>query len=275
VDLVVQALIMGIAQGLTEFLPISSSGHLVLVPYLAGWDDAFITSLPFSVMLHLGTLAALLIYFWRDWLRIVPAGIRVLRKRSLAGSPEGRLAWLIAVTVVPASVLGVLFEHTIEASLRTPGIVAVLLVTGAGIMWLADRWGRKVRSEEELGFPGALGIGMAQALSLAPGVSRSGITISAGLFAGLTREAAARFAFLMATPIIAGAGLWELRTIVSGGEGYEVPIAPLLVGMTAALVSGLVAIGFLLRYLRTRSLGVFVVYRLVLAAIVVVAFLNP
>lgn len=265
---------MGIVQGLTEFLPISSSGHLILVPYLAGWDDAFLNSLAFSVMLHLGTLAALLIYFWRDWLRIVPAGLRVVRARSFAGEPDGRLAWLLAVSVIPAAVVGVLLEDTIEATLRTPGFVAVLLVVGAAVIWLADRWGSKVRTERELGFPGAFGIGLAQALALAPGVSRSGITIAAGLFAGLTREAAARFAFLMATPIIAGAGIWELRALAAQ-DSAEVPIGPLVVGMVAAFGAGLLAIGFLLRYLRTRSLAIFVVYRLVLAAIVVVAFLNP
>jgi undecaprenyl-diphosphatase len=275
VDLVVQAVLMGIAQGLTEFLPISSSGHLVLLPYLAGWDDAFITSLPFTVMLHLGTLVALLAYFWRDWLRIVPAGIRVVRRRTFADEPDGRLAWLVAVTVVPAAIVGVLFEDAIEASLRTPGVVAMLLVFGAGIMWLADRWGAKVRQVDGLGFPAAFGIGLAQALALAPGVSRSGVTISAGLFAGLTREAAARFAFLMATPITAGAIVWEVRALVSGETGLDVPILPLVAGMLAALVSGIVASGFLLRYLRSRSLAVFVLYRLVLAAIVVVAFLNP
>jgi undecaprenyl-diphosphatase len=179
------------------------------------------------------------------------------------------------VTVVPAAIVGVLFEDAIEASLRTPGVVAMLLVVGAGIMWLADRWGAKVRQVDGLGFPAAFGIGLAQALALAPGVSRSGVTISAGLFAGLTREAAARFAFLMATPITAGAIVWEVRALVSGETGLDVPILPLVAGMLAALVSGIVAIGFLLRYLRSRSLAVFVLYRLVLAAIVVVAFLNP
>jgi undecaprenyl-diphosphatase len=274
-DPVIQALVMGIVQGLTEFLPISSSGHLVLLPYLAGWDDAFITSLEFSVMLHIGTLGALLVYFWRDWLRLIPAGLAAIRDRSFAGDDDRRLAWLLAVTVIPAALIGAIFNDMIEGSLRSPGLVALLLVIGAAIMWLADRWGPKLRSEQQLGFPAALGIGLAQALALMPGVSRSGITISAGLFAGLTREAAARFAFLMATPITLGAALWEIRKLVSGDSGLIVPILPLVVGMVAALIAGFIAIGFLLRYLRTRSLAVFVVYRLVLAAIVVIAFLNP
>jgi undecaprenyl-diphosphatase len=154
-------------------------------------------------------------------------------------------------------------------------VVATLLVAGAAVMWLADRWGAKARQEAALGFLGAFGIGVAQALALAPGVSRSGITISAGLFAGLTREAAARFAFLMATPIIAAAGLFEMRKLLAGDSAVDVQAGPLLAGMAAALLSGLFAIGFLLRYLRTRSLAVFIVYRLVLAAIIVIAFLNP
>jgi undecaprenyl-diphosphatase len=274
-NLYIQAIVLGIVQGLTEFLPISSSGHLILTPYLAGWDDEFINSLQFSVMLHLGTLTALLVYFWRDWLRLVPAGLAAIRDRSLAGDPDRRLAWLLAVTVVPAAVAGVLLDDIIESTLRTPGVVATLLVVGAAVMWLADRWGAKTRHEGDLGFPGAFGVGVAQALALAPGVSRSGITISAGLFLGLTREAAARFAFLMATPIIAAAGLFEVRKLLAGDTPVDVQVGPLVAGMAAALLSGLFAIGFLLRYLRTRSLAVFIAYRLVLAAVIVIAFLNP
>ena len=274
-NLYVQAIVLGVVQGLTEFLPISSSGHLILAPYLAGWDDEFINSLQFSVMLHLGTLTALLVYFWRDWRRLVPAGLAAIRDRSFAGDRDRRLAWLLAVTIVPAAIAGLLLDDVIESTLRTPGVVAVLLIAGAAVMWLADRWGAKSRDEYELGFGGSFGIGLAQALALAPGVSRSGITISAGLFAGLTRESAARFAFLMATPIIAAAGIFELRKLVAGDSTVELQAGPLVAGMVAALLSGLFAIGFLLRYLRTRSLGVFIVYRLVLAAIIVVVFLNP
>src|SRR5918992_623775 len=163
-DIVVQALVMGIVQGLTEFLPVSSSGHLIVVPALLGWDDPFIESLAFSVMLHVATLLALLTYFRSDWRRLV----------------------------------------------------AMTLVAGAAVLWVADRLGSKQREISGLTFPAAIGIGAAQALALIPGVSRSGISISAGLLAGLDREAAARFAFLMATPITAGAGLWELRKIISG-----------------------------------------------------------
>jgi undecaprenyl-diphosphatase len=272
-DTTLQALVMGIVQGLTEFLPVSSSGHLILVPALLGWTDPFIDSLAFSVMLHMGTLVALLIYFWRDWLALVPAGLATLRDRSLRDDPNRRLAWLLVVTVVPAAIVGALLNDFIETNVRQAGLVAVLLVVGAAIMWLADRWGRREREMADLSFGAALGIGAAQAVALVPGVSRSGISISAGLFAGLTREAAARFSFLMAAPVIAGAGVFEGRKLLSGEAGVQVAVAPLAVGFVAALVSGLIAIWALLRYLRSNSLAVFVVYRIAAAAIVVVVLL--
>jgi undecaprenyl-diphosphatase len=270
----VQAIVLGIVQGLTEFLPISSSGHLIVVPALLGWNDPFIESLAFSVMLHVATLAALLIYFARDWVRLIPAGLAAIRDRSFAGSADRRLAWLLAATTIPAVVVGVALNDLIETAFREPRLVAMTLVAGAIILWLADRLGSRARTIDQLGFGAALGIGGAQALALIPGVSRSGISISAGLFAGLDREAAARFAFLMATPITAGAGVWEARKILAGEAGVDLPVVPLLAGMLASLVAGLLAIAFLMRYLRTHGVGVFVAYRLVLAALVVVAWLG-
>jgi undecaprenyl-diphosphatase len=274
-DLYVQALVMGIVQGLTEFLPISSSGHLIVVPYLFGWKDPFITSLAFSVMLHMGTLVALLVYFRRDWLVLVPAGLAALRDRSFKGDPDRRLAWLIAVTTIPAVIVGPILNDRLEAAVRSAGIVAVTLVIGAAILWLADRWGRKVREANGLTFLQAFAIGVAQAVALIPGISRSGISISAGLFFELTRESAARFSFLMATPITAGAGIFEIFQLVRGEAGSGFSAGPLVVGMVAALISGLAAIHLLLRYLRTNSLTIFVVYRLVVAVIVIAFFLSP
>jgi undecaprenyl-diphosphatase len=273
-DLYVQALVMGIVQGLTEFLPISSSGHLILVPYLLGWKDPFITSLAFSVMLHMGTLVALLGYFWRDWLVLVPAGVAAVRDRSFRGDPDRRLAWLIAITTIPAVIVGPILNDRLETAVRSAGIVAVTLVIGGAILWLADRWGRQVREATELTFGQALGIGVAQAIALVPGISRSGISISAGLLFGLTRESAARFSFLMATPITAAAGAYEIVKLVRGEAGGGITAGPLVVGMVAALISGMAAIHLLLRYLRTNTLTIFVVYRLVLAAIVVAFFLS-
>ena len=268
-DTVLQALIMGIVQGLTEFLPVSSSGHLVVVPYLFGWDDAFLNSLAFSVMLHVGTLVALLVYFRADWLRLVPAGLAALRDRSFRGDPDRKLAWLLAATTVPAALVGLLFNDVIEDQVRQVGLVAAMLVVGGVILWIADRLGRRDRPIEGVTFPVAIAIGAAQALALIPGISRSGISISAARLAGLDRQAAARFAFLMATPITAGAGIFEARKLVTGEAGVDVALAPLVVGMVASLVAGLAAIHFMLRYLRTRSLAVFVWYRFALAVVVV------
>jgi undecaprenyl-diphosphatase len=273
-DTTLQALVMGVVQGLTEFLPVSSSGHLIVVPFLAGWHDPFITSLAFSVMLHIGTLAALLAYFRADWLRLVPAGLAAVRDRSLAGDPDRRLAWLLVASAVPAAFAGLLLNDLIATTFREIGLVAVTLVVGGAILWLADRRGPRTRDIDGISVPVAVAIGAAQALALVPGISRSGISISAARLAGLDRPAAARFSFLMATPVTAGAALFELRSLASGEAGVDVSIGPLVVGMIAAFVSGAIAIGVLLRYLRTSSLDVFVWYRLLLAATVVVVWLG-
>lgn len=273
-DITFQALVMGIVQGLTEFLPVSSSGHLVIVPHLLGWTDPFITSLAFSVMLHMGTLVALLVYFRADWLAIVPAGVASIRERSLGADPNRKLAWLLVLATIPAVIAGPILNDRLEAAVRTAEDVAVALVIGAAILWLADQVGRRADGIDRITYRLAFVIGLAQSIALVPGISRAGITISAGLFAGLTREAAARFSFLMATPIIAGAGLFEARNLLSGDAGVAVQAGPLLIGMIAALVAGLAAIHVMLRYLRTRSYAIFVVERLVIAALVLVVFLS-
>jgi undecaprenyl-diphosphatase len=269
-DLILQAFVMGIVQGLTEFLPVSSSGHLVIVPWLFGWDDAFITSLAFSVMLHLGTLIALLAYFRADWLRIIPAGFATIRDRSFRGDPDRKLAWLLVAATVPAAIVGFLFSDFFETQVRQIGLVAVTLIVGGVILWIADRVGRQDKTVADVTFPIAVGIGAAQTLALIPGISRSGISISAGRLAGLDRPSAARFAFLMATPITAGAIVFEARKLLTGEAGVDVAIGPLVVGMVTSMVAGFVAIHFMLRYLRTRSLDIFVWYRFALAAVVIV-----
>ena len=272
-DSLIQALVMGVVQGLTEFLPISSSGHLIIVPFLLGWDDAFINSLAFSVMLHIGTLFALLVYFRSDWMALVPAGLAAARDRSFKGDPNRRLAWLLVAATIPAAIAGLLLGDLIETAFREVGLVAVTLVVGGGILWLADRQGSRDKGVNDVGLRIALGIGIAQAAALVPGISRSGISISAARFAGLDRTAAARFSFLMATPVTAGASLFELRRLIAGEAGVSIDVGALVVGMVAAFVAGAVAIGGLLRYLRSSSLEVFVWYRVVLAGVVVVAWL--
>jgi undecaprenyl-diphosphatase len=273
VDQLLQAAVMGIVQGLTEFLPISSSGHLVLVPYVMGWDDPFITSLAFSVLLNIGTLAALVLYFGRDWLRLVPAGFATLRDRSFGDDPDRRLAWLLVATTIPAALVGYLFNDFIDQQFHGTGpeaarLVAAMLVVGAGIMWAADRWGSQTRRIRDVSFPVAFAIGVAQALALIPGISRSGVSISAGRLAGLDRESAARFSFLMAAPIILGATLFEVRKLAAGETGVPVSTGALIVGLVTSFLAGMLAIRLLLGYLRSHSLKIFVVYRLVLAAII-------
>jgi undecaprenyl-diphosphatase len=269
---VLQALVMGIVQGLTEFLPISSSGHLILVPWLFGWTDSFIESLAFSVVLHGGTLAALLVYFRDDWRRLIPAGLATLRHRSFGDDPDRRLAWLLVASTIPAAIAALLFNDVIEASVRQAGLVALMLVIGAAILWIADKWGPRTHTIDRLAFRGAIGIGAAQALALVPGVSRSGISMSAALFAGLDRADAARYSFLMATPITAMAVAYESVKLLRGEVGGAEPVT-LIVGVVASFVSGILAISFLLRYLRTRSFNIFVAYRLVLAGVILIVFL--
>jgi undecaprenyl-diphosphatase len=283
-DPLIQGLVMGIVQGLTEFLPISSSGHLIIVPFLFGWTDSsgtplpgtdpFIASLAFSVMLHIGTLIALLIFFRADWFRLVPAGLAAIRDRSFGGEVDRRLAWLLVTATIPGAIAGFLLNDIIEERFRDVGLVALTLVIGAVILWLADRWGSRNKGVDDVTFPQAAGFGAAQAIALVPGISRSGISISAARLAGLDREAAARFSFLMATPITAGAAIFEIRKLATGEAGVTVSLGPLVVGLIAAFVSGMFAIGLMLRYLRTRSLTIFVIYRIVLAVIVVIAWLR-
>jgi undecaprenyl-diphosphatase len=272
VDPVVAAFIMGTVQGLTEFLPISSSGHLIIVPFLLGITDPFITSLEFSVILHIGTLAALLIFFWRDWVRLVPALFATIRDRSIEADPDRRLALLLAIATVPALIAGLLL-HNLENVIREVGVVAVMLVIGAVILWIADHVGSRSKLALDLSLMQSFWIGAAQALALIPGISRSGISISAGLFAGLRREDAARFSFLMATPVTAAAAAYEVFQ-AARGEGPPVELVPVAVGLAASFGFGILAISFLLRYVRTHSLNIFVAYRLVLAAVVLAVWLG-
>jgi undecaprenyl-diphosphatase len=264
---IIQAIIIGIVQGLTEFLPVSSSAHLIVLPRVLGWDDALITSSTFVVMLHMGTLGALLVYFWRDVLELVGAFVALLRERSFGDDPNRRLSLL---TIIPAALFGLVFEDWIDEFFYDAVIVIpFVLGGGAVLLWLAERIGTRTRDLRQSDFGDAAFIGVAQMFALFPGISRSGITIAAGLARGLKRDAAARFAFLMGIPIIAGAGLWKARHIVTGEAG-DVDVAVLAAGVIAAFISGWLAIGFMLRYLRDHSTGIFIAYRLIAAAVFLV-----
>lgn len=258
-----QALFLGLLQGLTEFLPISSSGHLVVAPQLLGWPAH---SLAFDVALHLGTAAALVAFFWREWLALLRALGTGLLKREARADGRWKLAWMLALGSVPAGLAGLAFEEPVERLLRQPTTVALALAGFGAVMWLVDRLSRRQRKLQDLGYADALLIGLAQVLALWPGVSRAGATICAGLALGLTREAAARFSFLLATPIVVAAGGYKLvKDVLMGGLPAAEGLAFAAGTLTSFLV-GLLAIGFLLRFLQRNSLAAFALYRLVVGA---------
>jgi undecaprenyl-diphosphatase len=266
VDLV-RAAILGIVQGLTEFLPVSSSGHLILVPALFRWPDQ---GLAFDVGLHLGTLLALVVYFWRDWLLMLSTAIVDLgrhRLRFAAHRPESRLLWKIVVATIPAAVVGLLFNGWIEDNVREAWIVAIALAGMGTVMLVAERTARGGSTLYGVKLGDALIIGVAQAIALIPGVSRSGATMSAGLWRGFDRNDAARFAFLLGMPAFLGAALVEASDLasVSGREALE-----LAIGFACSAVVGYLAIRTLMRYLRTRTLLPFVLYRYGVAALTLV-----
>ncbi|MBK6662288.1 MAG: undecaprenyl-diphosphatase UppP [Thermoflexaceae bacterium] len=259
-----RAAILGIVQGLTEFLPISSSGHLVLIPALFGWDDQ---GLSFDVGLHLGTLLAILGYFWRDWVQMFRVGTADLVKHQFRFREHHRpsqFLWLIALGSVPAALVGLLFNSWIEDNVRQPWLIAITLAVVGAIMLYADRRGSRSRDMGTIGLADAVIIGAAQACALIPGVSRSGATMTAALFRGLERNDAARFAFLLGTPAFVGAALLKASDLASESSR---DLAELGVGFACSAVVGLIVIHFLLRYLRTRSLAVFVWYRFGVAAL--------
>jgi undecaprenyl-diphosphatase len=270
-----QALTLGIVQGLTELLPISSSGHLILVPWGAEWtyleeNDRF--NQTFDVALHLGTLVAVAAYFWADILRLLGALAGSLRHRRIASADE-RIAWFVIVATIPAGLAGLLGEDLIADHLGEPWQIAILLAAGACLLWWADRSSQE-RSMGDLGLREAVVMGFAQALALAPGVSRSGITITAGRFMRLDRDSAARFSFLLLLPTVLGAVLLKgVGDVLLGDlpDGWQ---GPFLVGTLAALGSGLLAIDWLLGYVRRHTYGVFVLYRLLAAAAVVLLILS-
>jgi undecaprenyl-diphosphatase len=267
-----EAILLGIVQGLTEFLPVSSSGHLLLGQYFLGLDqDRF--GLPFDVALHLGTLVAVVAFFWRDLIRIAGAFSRSLAPhgRNLA-DPDQRLAYLILASTIPAVVIGFFLEDFFETAVRSPWVVVFNLVLVGVLFIVAEAVGRRSRRAEKLGFWEAVGIGLAQAAALVPGVSRSGATITLGLFLGLKREEAARFSFLMSVPIIAGAGSLQLAEVAS--EGMDAwGVVMFAAGFVSSAAVGYLAIKFFLHFVAHHTLRAFAYYRFGLAVVVAVALL--
>ena len=271
-----QAFVLGVVQGATELLPISSSGHLILVPWLADWEflrenEDF--NQTFDVALHLGTLVAVIGYFWRDVVTLTRAWVTSVRRRELV-TAEQRVAWLVALATVPAALIGFFGEGAIEAHLGEPWQIAILLAVFGVLLWWIDRRSPQDKELADVTLPRALAVGLAQSLALAPGVSRSGITITAGRLLGLSRDSAARLSFLLLIPIVFGAALFEGVNEVVLGDLPPGSGGPFVVGMLAAAGSGLLAIWGLLGYVRRHDYSIFAIYRLVVAALILLVILG-
>jgi undecaprenyl-diphosphatase len=267
---IVHAIVLGLVQGLSEFLPISSSGHLLLVPWLFGWDDFddAATEKAFDVALHIGTLVAAIVYFRHDLARYIAAGVRLVLRKEPRGSADGRVAWLLLLATVPAALVGAVFENSIDSHLGTPTIIAVSLIIGGLLLGLADRV-PGTHGIDDFHVRDALTVGAAQALALNPGTSRSGITMTAGRFRRFSRDAAARISFLMMVPVTAGAVAVKLAGVASDGLDPELRV-PMIVGIITSGISGWFAVWGLLRLVRTRSFLPFVIYRVALGLFVLV-----
>ncbi len=261
-----QAALLGILQGITEFLPISSSGHLVLAPLIMGWKDQ---SLVFDVAVHFGTFLAVAAYFRRDLGPIISAGLTSLHTRNVS-EPEARLAWGLVIATIPAAVMGLLLQQVLELEIDSPSLVAGNLILFGMVMWWADSFLRGKRSERDIQWGEFFLIGCAQALALFPGTSRSGITMTAAMALGLSRTAAARFSFLMALPVVLIATIYELFVLFSSPE--PAPWITLAVGASAAFLTGLGCIHFLLSLLERIGFLPFVIYRLILGCVILIVF---
>jgi undecaprenyl-diphosphatase len=262
-----EAIVLGIVQGVTEFLPISSTAHLRIVPAFAGWEDP---GAAFTAVTQLGTMSAVLLYFRADLWRITRAWTRSLRDRAARRELDARLGWYILLGTIPIGVFGLAFKDQIETGARDLYIIGTALIVLGLVLLVAEKVGTRERSIEQITTRDGVALGFAQALALIPGVSRSGATITAGLFLGLDRESAARFSFLLSVPAVVLSGLLELGSIASGEEGENVGTAALVIATFFAFISGYAAIALLLRYLATHSTVVFVVYRVVLGTLVLV-----
>lgn len=280
-----QAIVLGIVQGLAEFIPISSSAHLIIVPWLFSWNDPVLDSLSFDVALHLGTLLALLIFFASEWVILIRAGVSSIVERRIGGDPNRRLAWLILLGTIPGGIAGVLGEEKITELFHQPNspiqpaaiiAMAIIMALLGLLLFIAERIARHVRDMNQLTLRDAILIGLAQALAIFPGVSRSGSTITAGIALDLKRDTAARFSFLLSAPIIAGAGLKSLVDIYESFRAGALSQSELIlfpIGFAAAAISGYFCIKFLLAYLQRNSTDIFVYYRWALSALIIIVAL--
>jgi undecaprenyl-diphosphatase len=256
----IQAIIYGIVQGVAEFLPISSSAHLIALPKLLGWQDP---GLAFDVALHLGTLVAIIVFFFFDWIKLIKDGF------TKPKSQNGKLFWFIAIASIPGALFGKLFEKQAENAFRNLGLMGLMMITMGIILYIADKFSRKDNGMEAVGFKRSFIIGCSQALAIIPGVSRSGITMTTGLFTGLNKETAARFSFLLSTPLVFGAGLLKLKDLMEVPLGSAVNFG---VGIVTSAIIGLLSIKFLLEYLKNKGFGIFVVYRIIVGALFIFVY---
>lgn len=271
---VLQAIVLGIVQGLTEFLPISSTAHLRIIPALFGWTFAYSPGRPhdpgaaFTAVIQLGTTLAIVIYFWRELLHVTFAWFRGLYDRTVRGSLEYRMGWYLILATVPVALFGVIFSHDIETGARNLWVIAAAMIGLALVLLGAEKIGSRTREEEQLDTVDAVVVGTAQALALIPGTSRSGVTITAGLFRGLTREAAARFSFLLSIPAVVLSGAYEAAR--SAGDKTGPGLGLTLLALIFAFVVGLASIHWLLRWLTRHSMFVFIYYRIALGVLLIV-----
>lgn len=261
---ILEAILLGLVQGLAEMLPISSSAHLVLVPWLFDFSDP---GLAFDVALHVGTLGAVLAYFWRDWVDMGVSLIKLARERHITSQPQ-KLSILLLIASVPGAIFGILLGDYADSVFRSPLLVAGALVVMGSLLWYADHHDRGAKDLEHITRTDALKVGFAQAAAIIPGVSRSGATMTMGLLLGINRSDVAKFSFMMSAPIIAGAALVKLGDL----DAAMLTSVNFWVAMTAALLSSLFAIGFLLRFVRKHHFDIFVYYRFALAAVIVLVY---
>jgi len=255
---IIQAIVYGVVQGIAEFLPISSTAHLILVPWLFGWSDPGVA---FDVALHLGTAFAVILFFWKDWVSLIKAGIKEPKSKM------GKLFWYLVLASIPGAIFGVLLDKYMEA-FRNKALIGIMLIIMGVVLYYADKLGRNEIQFEKMDFKRSLIVGLSQVLAIIPGVSRSGITMSTGRFIGIERESIAKFTFLLSSPIILGDALYHLKKIGSA----PVEKIPFVVAILTSAIVGTLSIKFLLNYLKTKGFGVFAIYRFVLGIGVIIIY---
>lgn len=262
-----ESIILGVIQGLTEFLPVSSTAHLVVIPIIFHWNSPLLNSLTFDVALHVGTLIAVVGYFFRETIDLITGFIGGLLKMDFSKDEKTRLSWLVFWGTIPAGILGVFLDNWVESKFRTPAVLATMMVVIGILMWYSEKRASQNRDIKKMSLRDAITVGFAQALALVPGTSRSGVTISAGLLLNYNREDAARFSFLLSIPVIAGAAVLKLKQFFHGVPHNE--IAPLIFGTIFSALFGFLSIKYFMRYLQQNTLKAFVWYRVGFAILII------